>query len=73
MTTDPKLSERSLLIAGEPVGGRTLMAAVLILGSVVLVTRANARRGKQESRATVRQAVPRGFDPGAEKPLERCA
>ncbi len=38
------------LIAGEPIGGRSLAAAALILGSVVLVTRANARRkGKTEA------------------------
>jgi drug/metabolite transporter (DMT)-like permease len=72
------------LIADEPVGGRTLVAAALILGSVALVTRATARRGREEPRAagegpagagreTAAAGRPQGYDPGIDKPLERCA
>jgi drug/metabolite transporter (DMT)-like permease len=71
------------LLAGEPVGVRTLVAAVLILGSVVLVTTANARRKPKQAApvgtSTVQPTAILRYDPDPEQKLEspklerRCA
>jgi drug/metabolite transporter (DMT)-like permease len=66
------------LLAGEPIGVRTVLAAVLIVTSVVLVTTAGARR--RSKRAAPVATVPTQptavlrYDPGAESPLgKKCA
>ncbi len=66
------------LIADEAVSARILIAAVLIIGSVILVTRANARPRPGQRSAPVQErpaAVAKGYDAGAETEdsLERCA
>jgi drug/metabolite transporter (DMT)-like permease len=54
------------LIASEPVGPRTVVAAALIVGSVILVNHATARPGGRRRRR--RRAAPAPEQP----PLEKC-
>jgi drug/metabolite transporter (DMT)-like permease len=61
------------LIADEPIGARTVIAAILIIGSVILVTTANARRKAKLAAAATRQE-PVGPETGLGKVLaEKCA
>ena len=62
------------LVAGEPVGPRTLMASALIVSSVFLITTASVRRAKRREPAALPQPdpAPVGREPDARK-LKRCA